>query len=105
MSAAMIRKQLYLPREQDRKLKALAAQRGCTEAQVIRDALDQLPDPDLGIDDQLAAAGLLAPKSDDPGVPVGQAARALEAEVDAWLDKRAAALAFSEAVLEDRSSR
>jgi hypothetical protein len=101
----MVRKQLYLARAQDRKLKALAARRGCTEAQVIRDALDQLPDPDLGIDDQLTTAGLLAPKSDDPDLPVGQAARALEAEVDAWLATRAAGLGLLEAVLEDRSGR
>jgi predicted DNA-binding protein len=39
MPGPMVRKQLHLAREQDRKLKALAARRGCTEAQVIRDAL------------------------------------------------------------------
>jgi hypothetical protein len=105
MSATMVRKQLYLAREQDRKLKALAARRGCTEAQVIRDALDQLPDPALGIEDQLAAAGLLAPRSEDAGAPVGHPARALEAEVDAWLAARPAGLGLSEAVLEDRSGR
>jgi hypothetical protein len=101
----MVRKQLYLAREQDRKLKALAARRGWTEAQVIRDALDQLPDPDLGLDEQLAAAGLLAPKSDDAGAPVGQAARALKAEIDAWLASRKAGLGLSEAVQKDRSGR
>jgi hypothetical protein len=100
----MVRKQLYLARDQDRKLKALAARRGVTEAQVIRDALDQLPDPDLGIDEQLSAAGLLAPKPDDPTAPIGNAARAIEAEVDAWLATHPAGLGFSEAVLEDRSS-
>ena len=105
MAAPMVRKQLYLAREPDRKLKALAARRGCTEAQVIRDALDQLPDPDLGLDEQLAAAGLLAPKSHDADAPVGQAARGLEAEVDAWLATRPAGLGLSEAVLEDRSGR
>ena len=83
----MVRKQLYLARERDRELKALAARRGCPDAQVTRDALDQLTDPDLGFDEQLAAPGLLAPKSDAAGAPVGQAARALESE-DAWLGTR-----------------
>jgi hypothetical protein len=101
----MIRKQVYLAREQDRKLKALAARRGCTEAEVIRDALDQLPDPDQGVAEQLAAAGLLAVKGDAPDAPRGAAARALEAEVEAWLASRQAGLGLSEAVLEDRAGR
>ena len=102
---AMVRKQLYLAQEQDRKLKALAAMRGCTEAEVIRDALDQLPEPDLGIEDQLVAAGLLVPKDDDPSLPRGAAVETLEAEVNAWLARRATELGLSEAVVEDRSGR
>lgn len=105
MAAPMIRKQVYLAREQDRKLKALAARRGCTEAEVIRDALDRLPDPDRGLEEQLAAAGLLVPKGDDPDAPRGAAARALEVEVEAWLASRPTRLGLSEAVLEDRSGR
>jgi hypothetical protein len=101
----MIRKQVYLAREQDRKLKALAARRGCTEAEVIRDALDRVPDPDRGVGEKLAAAGLLAPKGDDPDLPRGAAVRALEMQVDAWLDRRTSELGLAEAVLEDRSSR
>lgn len=99
----MIRKQLYLAKEQDRKLKALAASRGCTEAEVIRDALDRLPGPDLGIADQLAAAGLLVPTKNDADLPRGPAAAALEAKVNAWLAKRETGLGLSEAVLKDRS--
>ena len=83
----------------------MCRQVGCTEAQVIRDALDQLPDPDLGLDEQLAAAGLLAPNSIDADAPAGQAARALEAAVDAWLATRPPGLGLSDAVLEDRSGR
>ena len=101
----MIRKQVYLAREQDRKLKALAAQRGCTEAEVIREALDRLPDPDRGVEEQLAAAGLLGAKGDDPDVPRGPAARVLEMQVEDWLDRRPGKLGLSEAVLEDRSGR
>src|SRR4051794_25120411 len=76
MADTMIRKQVYLSREQNRKLKGLAAQRGCTEAEIIREALDYLPEPgaDKVPDDlsesvsevetlaPLRAAGLLAPK-------------------------------------------
>ena len=62
MPEPMIRKQVYLAREQDRKLKVLAARRGCTEAEIIREALDRLPDPDRSVDEQLAATGLLVPK-------------------------------------------
>jgi hypothetical protein len=101
----MVRKQVYLAHEQDRKLKALAARRGCTEAEVIREALDRLPDPEAAITEQLAAAGLLAPKGDDPDAVRGAAARALEAQVEAWLDRRPGELGLSDAVLQDRSSR
>lgn len=101
----MIRKQVYLAREHDRKLKALAALRGCTEAEIIRQALDQLPDPDRTVEEQLAAAGLLVPKGDDPSAPRGAAARALEAEVESWLAARPTALGLSEAILEDRADR
>src|SRR6202158_4839754 len=101
MVAPMIRKQVYLAREQDRKLKALATRRGCTEAEVIRDALDRLPDPDGDVAAQLAAAGLLVPKEDDPDAPHGAAARALEVEMEAWLHARPTSIGLSEAVLED----
>ena len=105
MARPMIRKQVYLEREQDRKLKALAARRGCTEAEIIREALDRLPDPDRSAEEQLAATGLLVPKRDDPAAPRGPAARTLEAEVEAWLAARPTSLGLSEAILEDRSGR
>lgn len=101
----MIRKQVYLAREQDRKLKALAAQRHCTEAEVIRDALDRLPDPNGSVAEQLSAAGLLVPAGDGADAPVGAELRALEVEVEAWLDAHPAGLGLSEAVDEDRSGR
>jgi hypothetical protein len=101
----MVRKQVYLARHQDRKLKALAVHRGCTEAEVIRDAVDRLPDPSGSVREQLAAAGLLEPKPTDPDLPRGAELRALEAEVEAWLDERPTGLGLSEAVQEDRSGR
>lgn len=101
----MVRKQVYLAREQDRKLKALAARRGCTEAEIIREALDRLPDPDRSVEEQLAAAGLLVPSGDDPEAPRGAAVRALETQVEAWLAAHPIGLGLSQAIREDRSGR
>jgi hypothetical protein len=103
--AAMVRKQVYLGRDQDRKLKALAARRGCTESEVIREAVDRLPDPEGSVVEQLAAAGLLVPKPDDPDLPRGAEARALEEEFEAWLDSLPTPLGLSEALEEDRNGR
>ena len=50
MSEPMVRKQIYIPRQQDALLKRLAKQRGVSEAQVIRQALEReagLPAPAL----------------------------------------------------------
>jgi hypothetical protein len=71
MSESMVRKQVYLRREHDRKLKALASVRGCTEAEVIREAIDRLPDPEGDFVARLEAAGLLVPKRDSPDLPRG----------------------------------
>ncbi len=41
MSEMMVRKQIYLPRRQNQLLKHLAKQRGVSEAEVIRQALER----------------------------------------------------------------
>ena len=41
MTEHMIRKQIYIPSRQDSLLKTLARQRGVSEAEVIRQALDR----------------------------------------------------------------
>lgn len=41
MSEIMVRKQIYLPRRQNLLLKRLASERGVSEAEVIRQALDR----------------------------------------------------------------
>ncbi len=107
MSAAeaMVRKQVYLLREQDQKLKRLARERRCTEAEVMRAAIDSLPDPAGGILEQLAAAGILAAKRDEVDVPRGGALRALEAEMNAWLAGETEPIGLADAVEEDRASR
>src|SRR5919108_5564372 len=103
MAATMIRKQVYLSREQDRKLKRLAAGRGCTEAEIIREALDRLPDPDGDVIEQLRAEGILIPKPDFPDLPRGAAALREMEEFERWLDENPEDLRLTEAVLEDRA--
>ena len=98
----MVRKQLYIEDEQEQKVRRLAASWGCTEAQVIRTALDRLPDPDASIEDRLSAAGLLAPPPSFDDALDGAELEALEAELEAWLERQPTSLGLTEAVLEDR---
>ena len=103
MSETMVRKQVYLTRAQDRKVKALAERRGCTEAEVIREALVRLPD--LESDDPAAileAAGLVAPR-EEPG-PVDLTPEELEAE-HTWLASRTRPIGLAEALRRDRDKR
>jgi len=100
----MVRKQVYLLRGQDQKLKRLAARRGCTEAEVIREAIDYLPDPSGSVIEQLRAAGVLTIPRDEPDALSGAALRALEDEVYAWLDVTPP-LGLSAAVIDDREDR
>lgn len=105
MSLSMIRKQVYLEREQDRKLKSLAARRGCTESELIREAIDQLPDPEGDVVQQLAAAGLLAAKPKQPDEPDEKEAAELEAWFEEWCEQQETGLNLTEALLEDRQDR
>jgi antitoxin ParD1/3/4 len=98
----MVRKQLYLSIEQDRRVRRLAAQRGCTEAAVIRTAIDQLSDDDRSIEGHLAAAGLLVSATGDDDLPTGAAAERFEEAGMAWIEKQREPLGLAEAVLEDR---
>jgi hypothetical protein len=98
---AMIRKQLYLEDRQQGKLQRLAEAWGCTEAAVMRQALDRLPDPEDSLKERLAAAGLLAPPEDDPDLDDVDVEE-LEREFDAWLATQTEPLGLAEAVLEDR---
>ena len=105
MGETMIRKQVYLGRSQDQKLKRLAERRGCTESELIREAVDQLPDPEGDFIEQLRAAGLLAPKPDYDDLPTGEEAERLMAEIEAEIENDPTDYRLSEAVLEDRADR
>jgi hypothetical protein len=104
----MIRKQLYLEPQQQQKLKRIASRRGWTEAEVVRRAIDQLPEPGASLDDlvveRLAAAGMLVPPPDDD-IPTESEAEEMERELDAWLAERCEPLGLSEAVWQDREGR
>lgn len=101
----MIRKQIYLAPEQDQKVKALAAAHGCSEAAVIREALDHLALPRGTVADRLASAGLLADESYRPaGIDVNRL-QDLEDELEHLLATRSGPLFLSEAVLSERGER
>ena len=101
----MIRKQVYLTPEQDQKLKRIAAQRGCTEARVLRDAIEALPedtgDPFLAT---LRARGLLSPPPVGPPLPEGVTRDELEQRLRGELGPAIHDLRFGEAVLEERAN-
>ncbi len=44
MGDMMVRKQIYLPQKQNQKIKRLAKQRGVSEAEVIRGAVEREPE-------------------------------------------------------------
>src|SRR5438094_4092211 len=100
----MIRKHLYLEPRQQQKLKRVASRRGCTEAEVVRKAIDQLPEPDASLEDlvveRLAAAGMLVPPPDDADIPSEEEAEQMEREIAEW-DRQHGPLGLSEAVWQD----
>ena len=104
----MIRKQLYITPAQQRKLRTLAARRGCSEAEVMRAAIDRF-DTDLAseIDRVLMGAGLLAPP---PPLEEGEKELTeeedalLEAEIDAWAATLPKPIRLADAVIEDREA-
>ena len=103
----MVRKQLYLGIEQDRKLKRLASSRRCTEAEVVREAIDQLPEaePESEVVAELRRLGMLAPPPKLPPELQGVSREELEARWFDILAKRNKPLTLSDAVLEERASR
>jgi len=101
----MVRKQIYLGAEQQRKLRRIAARCGCAEAEVIRTALDQLPEYDDPLARRLAEVGLLVQPADDEDRLTDDQAEQLEQEMESWLDSQTEPLGLSEAVREDRDSR
>lgn len=102
----MIRKQLYITPEQQRKLHRVAKRRGCSEAEIVRETLDALPDPEGTFEERLRAAGLLLPPRDDPDLPTTpEEVEKEEQEFETWLATQTEPLGLSQAVWEDREGR
>ena len=102
---AMIRKQLYLADEQQRKIRRIAARRGCTEAEIVREAIDRLPEFDDPVTRRLAEAGALVfPYDEDDDLPTEAEAEEIEREIAQWADEHGP-IGLSQAVWEDREGR
>ncbi|MGH2587128.1 MAG: hypothetical protein ACRDJE_19620 [Dehalococcoidia bacterium] len=93
--------------EQHRKLQKPAAQWGCSQAEVLRVALDRLPVYDDSVyhrpaTQRLAMAGLLVPPPDDDDLPPPEEVDELEREWSEWLRGRGQPLGLTETLFEDR---
>jgi hypothetical protein len=97
-----VRKQFYITTENERKLKRLAARDRCTEAALVRRAIDQLPEgePSLDerIDQRLRELGVTVPerRMTDEEFEAGRR------EIDELIPKP---VGLSQAVWEDREGR
>jgi hypothetical protein len=100
-TVGMIRKQFYIDPAQQRKVRSLAKRWGCAEAEVMRKALDRLPDNESVVAARLREAGLLAPPWDDDDLPGEDEFEAMEQELDQILAE-SGPLHLTEAVIEDR---
>ena len=103
----MIRKQLYIAERHEQKLRELAAEWQCSEAAVVRRAIDQLPGPEKPLSEQirdrLREAGLLVEVPSDPSLPRDpDEHQRWRAALEARIGSRKEPLGLSEAVLEDR---
>jgi hypothetical protein len=99
----MIRKQVYLESKQERKLRRLADLWGCSEAEVLRTAIDQIPDAEGEFLERLHAAGLLVPPREDEDLDEeGESLEELERWHKEFIQTRKESLGLLEAVLEDR---
>jgi hypothetical protein len=103
----MIRKQVSLTPEQDQRLRTPAARWGCTEAGVMRAALDQLKDNDVDsrVVRRLRELGTLVEPDPDEEVSSDEEIDVLEREMDEWAAAHPGPLGLSQAVFEDREGR
>jgi len=95
----MIRKQLYIGVEQERKLRRLALRWSCSEAEVVRRAVDRLEEPEDTVLGRLRAAGLLVEPGDDPDLPkTPEDIAELDRRFEEWVRQRHTPIGLSEAV-------
>lgn len=97
----LVRKQLYIEPRQDSKLKRLAAVRHATQAELVREAIDNLPEEEDELTAFLRASGLLAPKPPLPPDMQGVDLEELDAQLEAELGDLDG-VTLSDAVLQER---
>ena len=97
----MLRKQLYIDHDQQQKLSRLASRWGCSEAEVVRRALDRLEEPGSTLVSCLREAGLLIEDTQVSDRTPNEIAAAA-AWFQKWLMQRTEPVGLSEAVMEDR---
>ncbi len=98
----MIRKQLYIDAKQQEKLRRIAKQKGCTEAAVLRDAIDRIPENLDPIDQALDDAGIrLRPQTGEREVSQEELEE-MEKRYYDWVNALPESLGLSEIVIEDR---
>jgi hypothetical protein len=104
----MVRKHVHLAPRQQHKLRELAAKWNRSESEIVRMALDSLPDPERSTDQEqafiarLEAAGLLEPLPTDGAPSADQEIAAMEQEHEAWLATLKEPLRLAESVIDDR---
>ncbi len=101
-----VRKQIYITAEHERKLKRLAKRWNCTEAAIMRHALDGVRDDDLSPEDtlfeRLRAQGSIVDYSSDPDLPSDDEIRAIRARLAVWVAEHPGSIGWDEALREDR---
>ena len=103
----MIRKQLYIAPEHQRKLDRLTERWGCTEAEAVRRAIEHVPDEEATEEERIVArlreAGMLVEPPDDPDLPrTREGLEALERELEQWLETQTEPVGLGEALESDR---
>jgi hypothetical protein len=103
-----VRKQLYISQAHDRKLKRLAKSWQCTEAAVVRRALDGLDEgpatPEARFVESLRAGGKLVESPDAAGTPSRDEAAQIEGELAVWFAAHPEPLRLDEALRDERDA-
>ncbi len=97
----MIRKQVYVTAEDDAKLKRLARQKHCTEAAIVREGIQLVPEEGGSVREKLRGLGLLVEPPPGPLLDPAETA-ALQARLEAKLRARETPLRLTDAVLQER---
>ena len=101
----MIRKQVYVTAEDDAKLKRLAGQRRCSEADLVREGIGLLPDENDEVLARLRAAGLVVERPEG-AVPRIEEIEDAERQLRDWFTANPRAdPRLTEAVLKEREER